>query len=127
MIFLFIIITMIRHVYAKSRLWNGYQAFWCILVFLVNNIYFGYITLKVSFQPFVPNLPWPISVAIFLILLTDTLYTPVVTQKICGFRWILDFIICIFVLLSLFIPNSNVAGYLGLAITIRLYDVIYLK
>jgi hypothetical protein len=45
----------------------------------------------------------------------------------CNLQWIIDLIIWILVLLSLTLPNENVSCFLGLAITIRIYDAVYLK
>lgn len=60
-------------------------------------------------------------------LLADTISTPIMTKKILGIRWIVDLIIWIMVTVSFAVPDSLTASYFGLSITIRIYDVVYLK
>jgi hypothetical protein len=62
-----------------------------------------------------------------MLLLADSLYTPYITKNICNARWLLDLLIWILVLLSVTLPNEGVTSFLGLAITIRIYDAVYLK
>ena len=124
---IYYIFIMIRFVYSKQRLWNVYQAFWCFLAFIVNNLIFFYVVLKCCFQEFVQRPPPALTTIILLLLLADSLYTPYITKNIRNGRWLLDVLIWILVLLSVTLPNEQVTSFLGLAITIRIYDAVYLK
>lgn len=62
-----------------------------------------------------------------LFLLADSLYVPFVTKRLNKRWWIVDLIVWVLVTLSLYLPNQSVTSFLGLAITIRISDVIYIK
>lgn len=118
---------MIRFVYRKERLWNVYQALWCFLIFIVNNLIFFFVVLKVSFQEFVARPFWFYTAVLLILLLADSLYTPYITKSLCKPRWLVDLCIWLLVLLSFTLPNEEITSFLGLAITIRIYDAVYLK
>ncbi len=118
---------MIRFIYRKERLWNAYQAAWCFLIFIVNNLFFFYTVLKCSFQHYVKTPPLALVIILLLILLADMAYTPYITKKLFNIRWIVDLIIWMLLMLSFALPDENTACFLGIPMLIRIYDAIYLK
>jgi hypothetical protein len=107
-------------------LWRGHQAFWCILVFLVNSLAFWYIVLKCCFRTLCPRPPAAVrGVALFLIL-ADRIY-PLLSRSKLSWLFAVDLVVWLLLLLSLVLPDENVVCFMGLAVAVNLLDILYLK
>lgn len=98
-------IIMIRFVYSKERLWNIYEALWCFLIFLVNNLIFFFVVIKITFRDYVARPPWYVVIIGMLLLLADISYTPYKTKNICSRIFMVDMFVWIMVLISFFLPS----------------------
>lgn len=117
---------MIRHIYKNEKLWKGQHAAWCTFAFLVNSLVFWYIVLKCCFQHLCPKPPIAVTAICLIVILADRLYTPFVRLRLT-FLFLLDFVVWVLILLSLVLPDENNVCFLGLAVGVNLFDVIYLK
>lgn len=118
---------MIRVIYRDEKLWKISHAIWSIILFLINSAILWYLVVKCCFQQLIPRPPIPLSVIFLVLVLADRLHPFIHNKKVLTFRFFLDMVVWILIVLSVFAPDENVVCFLGLVVVVYLYDIVYLK
>lgn len=118
---------MIRVIYKNERLWKFPHAIWSVSLFLISSIYLWYFVLKCCFQELAVEPPIPLTATFLVLTFLDRIYPFYNGEKFLSLRFFVDMIILVMVALAFYLPDENMACFLGLVVVVYLGDILYLK